>query len=98
MGINYEYFCESCQHVSVGNYLSSERPSTLACEECNGTAEYRISMPQIMKVALPDGTRRKGFAELKEASKLNKLASAATDETKREIKKEIRKLGVRTEQ
>jgi hypothetical protein len=49
----------------------------------------------VMEVALPDGTKRKGWDKLKEAAKLNVEASTSKGESRKEIQAEIKKLGIR---
>lgn len=51
--------------------------------------------PALMQASYPDGHRRKGWAELREAAKLEKLAAVSKGDTKSEIKNEIRKLGIK---
>lgn len=94
---NYEFFCEDCSCVTTGNFLYADRPETVPCTFCEKPARYMMSKPTVMHVALPDGTRRRGWADMKEAAKLNKEAAVARGETKRDIKKEIRKLGIGVE-
>ncbi len=95
----YEFKCHTCEHITDHNYKFAERPETMPCSACGDMAMYTTSMPNIMHVALPDGTRRKGWDVMKEASKLQKAAYKETNpDTKNDLKKEIKKMGVRTEQ
>lgn len=95
---NYEYTCMDCGTTTIENHRIGNRPETTKCA-CGSDAQYRISSPNIMTAALPDGTKRRGFAELKEASKLNSESTASKSRTtKQEITKEIRKMGVRLTQ
>lgn len=51
--------------------------------------------PMQMKASFPDGHKRKGWTDLKESARLEKAAAIARPETKREIKAEIRKMGIK---
>lgn len=65
------------------------------CTNCGENTGKRVmSSPNVTRASYVDGTRRKGFRDLKEASKLNIQASNSRDETKKEIHKEIRKMRV----
>lgn len=73
----------------------ADRPEEITCA-CGGRANREFAMPNLMiKEAYPDGIKRKGFAEMREASKLNKISGATRDEKdKKRIANEIRKMGV----
>jgi hypothetical protein len=90
---NYDYCCDTCDSITVEQYKIAEKPETITCA-CGGTAKFQIGAPMVMGTALPDGTKRKGWAQLREASKLNKSMAAAKPENRREMAKEIKKLGV----
>jgi len=45
-----------------------------------------------MNTALPDGTKRKGFQDLKEAAKLNALAMDSKPNERKLIEQEVQKL------
>lgn len=94
---NYEFLCEPCMCVTTLNIPYSERPETVPCTFCSEPAKHMISLPAVMHVALPDGTRRRGWQDLKEAAKLNREAAISKNDVKKDIKKEIRKLKVGVE-
>lgn len=69
---NYHYFCEACSQETEAHYkLSETRPDTITCVHCQELAEYRIASPMVMNASLPDGSKRKGFQDLKEAARLH---------------------------
>lgn len=92
---NYDYVCETCESVTVENFRMAERPEEITCA-CGGRAPRVFAMPNLMiKEAYPDGIKRKGWAEMKESSKLNKqIALQKDDKEKTRIANEIRKMGV----
>lgn len=95
---NYDYACETCDSVTIENFRIAERPDSITCA-CGGTAKFRIAAPNLMQASFPDGTRRKGWSELREASKLNKaMAVEKKADRKREMAAEIRKMGVKISQ
>lgn len=91
----YSYRCRECESVTEDFYKFSDRPDTITCA-CGSVADHTITAVGLMtKEAYLDGTKRKGFGDLKEASKLNKLANVSSDrESKRQIANEIRRMGV----
>jgi hypothetical protein len=91
---NYDFHCEQCDSTTIEHFKIAERPATIQCA-CGGTAKFQIAPTMVMQTALPDGSRRKGWAEMREASKINKaMAVAGSESTKKEMASEIRKLGV----
>lgn len=92
----YTFQCDECGSSTEEFYKYSERPETIQCA-CGGKASHTITAVGLMvKEAYLDGTKRKGFADLKEASKLNKeKARARDDSNRRELAAEIRKMGVK---
>ena len=95
----YEYYCGVCEALNVVESSYSSRPNEVPCREleCTGVAIYRISAPNLMlKEAMLDGTKRKGWDSMREASKLNKQRALQNNEKdKKRIEGEIRKLGVK---
>lgn len=90
---NFCYRCDGCEVETVEFYKFEERPVSISCTSCGASSYYQIATPMILKASYPDGTKR--FQDMKEAAKLNKeSAGAAGQETKKEIAREIRKLGV----
>ena len=92
----YSYQCDTCGSTTEEFHKYSERPDTITCA-CGGTAQHTITAVGLMvKEAYLDGTRRKGWSDMREASKLNKeKASARDDKSRKEIANQIRKLGVK---
>jgi hypothetical protein len=90
---NYNFQCTECDLVTTEFYKYEDRPERMQCPACSTeTAEYRIAMPGITRASYVDGTRR--FQDAKEASKLNKeMASSQSTANKRDIAREIKKLG-----
>jgi putative FmdB family regulatory protein len=92
---NYSFSCEVCESITVENFRMADRPEEITCA-CGGKSHRMIEMPNLMiKEAYVDGTRRKGWSEFKEASKLEKESNVTRDaESRKKIASEIRKLGV----
>ena len=91
----YTYSCVTCGGVTDGFYkLTETRPEELPCSECGNPAEYTLAAPMVLKASFLDGQRSKQWKDVREASKLNKLA-AQTDnlQAKKEIKQEAAKIG-----
>lgn len=51
--------------------------------------------PMQLRASFPDGHKRSGWQDLKESARLEKIAAVANRETKKEIKAEICKLGIK---
>jgi putative FmdB family regulatory protein len=96
----YTYMCDICETECSELFPMASRPDTVKCPECGGEAEYRIAAPGlVLKEAFLDGTKRKGWAEMKEASKLNRQMSVQPDrKDKDRIAGQIRQLGVKVRQ
>ncbi len=89
---NYDFLCRECGTIMIENHKWESRPDGIICA-CGGIADYTIAMPNINgKASYLDGTKR--FANMKEAAKLNVEAAGARNETKKEIAKEIKRMGV----
>lgn len=91
----YTYVCTNCAHVTDARFsLKEERPEIIKCEACyQESAAYTLSAPMVTRASYLDGTNR--FRDMKEASKLNvEAAKSSSQDTKKEISKEIRKMGV----
>lgn len=87
---NYDYHCITCEEDLIVNVPYAERDRS-PCPTCDCLLERQMSMPAVMKASYPDGVKRKGWAELREASKLNKEAIGSKDSGHRKaIEKEIR--------
>lgn len=92
---NYDYHCEECESINVENHPMTSRPETSVCA-CGGKSHYKISAPNLMiKEAFLDGTKRKGWAEMREASKLNKeMVTQKNTADRKKIEKQIKQMGV----
>lgn len=90
----YEFQCVECESVNVEEFRMAERPESITCA-CGGKANYKISMPnRAFKEAYLDGTKRKGFSELKEANRLHRVRDTTRDsEERKRISSEITRLG-----
>lgn len=90
----YEFQCVDCESINVEQFPMADRPEHISCM-CGGKANRIISMPNLMiKEAYLDGTKRKGFSELKEANRLHRERDNVRDSSeKKKMADEIRKLG-----
>lgn len=90
--------CKACDH-RWDDLVERELlypDSRFYCPECSEPAgERAISAPHSTKASYVDGTKR--FTDLKEAAKLNKQKAVSKGETKKELAREIKKLGARLE-
>lgn len=93
---NYDYYCEPCHEDRILQ-VKYEQRDMVDCPVCCEPMKRQVSMPMNLRASYPDGMRRKGWQDLKEASKLNVDAAGARAKEKAEIKKEIRKIGVEVE-
>lgn len=97
MGLRlYEYLCRDCDKWMDVLVEFEDRQPTVTCEHCGtGTAEYHISAPPVMGVAIADCVGRKndqGYQRMKEASKLEVAKANLPVEKRGEIQREINKL------
>lgn len=89
----YDYKCVDCEIVvtEYKNYEDRDVPSI--CSFCGGSKKRLFkTAPGQMNTALPDGTPRKGFADLKEAAKLEAEAFDSKPAERKRIEKEVAKL------
>lgn len=93
----YTYSCQFCGIRSYEQHKFEDRPERIACHECQGVATYIIDTPGLTKASYIDGTKRKGWSEFREANSLVKEAAVSKRGTANEIRKEIRKMGVKVE-
>lgn len=85
---------ESCQHKWDALIDRSEEENEFQCPECGASGKKTLSAPMVFKEAYHDGIKRLGWDKLREASKLNLEAAGSRDKNRKEIQKEIKKLGV----
>lgn len=93
---SYDYKCTTCEQKFIEVVKYDQREDKQLCPDCGtSTGVYCISAPNITRASYVDGTKRKGFSEMKEAAKLNREAAHSGTEKRREIEKEIRRMGVK---
>lgn len=63
------FACDSCGREFDLVVDKRERDLLVPCE-CGQQARPTFSMPRNLRASHPDGTRRRGFAELREASEI----------------------------
>jgi hypothetical protein len=92
----YMFCCEDseCEIVQELFFTIASRPDSVECIACGKSAKHKIAAPMVMRASYPDGVKRRGFADLKEAAKLNKQAAGLRSDQRGEIQKEIRKMKV----
>jgi putative FmdB family regulatory protein len=101
---NYDYHCAACDTVQtiLVPYEKRDDPG-VPCPGCgaygpgNECLERLMVMPNTTRASYVDGHRRKGWDDLREANKLAREKAVAKGESRKEIAREIRKLGVRVE-
>ena len=94
---NYTYVCGECESSTEEFSRYADRPETVPCA-CGGVASHTITATGlVMKEAYIDGTRRKGFSEIREANKLQReLRGRGSETDKKMIRSELKKLKVET--
>lgn len=90
---NYDFHCDKCDTTEILNVPYEQRDASYNCGQCGSVLARQFPAPMVARASYPDGTTKR-FKEFKEASKLNKEAAVAKDSTKKEIKKELRKMKV----
>ena len=85
--------CQDCNEV-WGELVerSEESEARFTCPVCGGEGKKTICAPAVLQASYPDGTKRKGFQELKEAAKLESKMYELPYEKRKEIRKEIKKI------
>lgn len=90
---HFEYQCESCEIIYTEFRSYEERDLGGQCDLCHNPLRRLFrTAPGQMNTALPDGTKRKGFQDLKEAAKLNALAMDSKPNERKLIEQEVQKL------
>lgn len=64
--------CDKCDLVAATLVERLERDSSWECPDCAGTMTRTISAPNITRKSFVDGTKRKGFADMKEAVRVER--------------------------
>lgn len=86
----YLFHCSSCDTDTDLDYPIGTRPDQAPCPVCAKVAEYVLVPPGIMTHSYLDGQKRKGYQDIREASKLNVEAASTDDpQKKKEIHAEI---------
>lgn len=93
----YNYRCDNCDVVHIESFPIANRPDSVGCPLCGESAHYEIAAVAFTKASYVDGHKRKGWADFKEANKLVREAAVSKKDTAREIRKEIKKMGVKVE-
>lgn len=86
----YDFVCSVCSEPEIIQAPYEARDMQL-CTICGSPTVRQLSAPHSTKASYVDGVRRKGWADMREASALNKeAAGSSSNETKAAISKEIR--------
>lgn len=103
--IDFKCVNEKCNHFEIllldledkTELDGSDSPrSPRKCPICEEEAFYRqLKMPSNTKASFVDGTKRKGWSDIKEAAKLKREAAVSRGDKRKEIAAEIRKMGVK---
>lgn len=90
----YEYQCRACDHLHEDNVKYADRDAPRSCPKCGMPDVFRhFPTPMVTRASYPDGVRK--FTNFREASRLNREAAGTGDQQKKkEIQKEINKMGV----
>ena len=99
--LTIDLWCEHCGTRSIVTMLRAEATyeARWDCVECGGEqAVKRVpSAPMVAKASYPDGYKRKGFQELKEANHLRIEASNLKPSDQIKVTTEINRLEQRTQ-
>lgn len=95
---NYDYQCDACGLVEIHFVKYDDRDTPgIPCTACHTNGLKRLlTMPSHTKASFVDGQRK--FTDMREANKLVQEAAVSKPGTAREIRKEIKKMGVKVEQ
>lgn len=92
-----DYLCIPCSLIFDELIEHEDRTKAVPCPDCDSSAEPVQSMPVVLRRTFPDGTRREGFREAAEASRLEaesfELPESERGEHQREIDA-LRSVGV----
>lgn len=89
----YDFLCPECETGEERNVPYAEREDQ-QCHTCGKVLLRMFPAPMVLSASFPDGHKRKGWSEMREASKLNKESANSPHDRRKEIEKEIKKLGV----
>lgn len=87
---NYDYECIICLVLEERQVIYEDRDEQF-CMKCENPLKRHFPAPMVTRASYPDGHKRKGWAEMREASKLNQEAIVSkSDSHKKQIATEIR--------
>lgn len=94
--ISLDFKCPDCNETWDDIVGTDEKDNKFKCPYClSDNASRTFSAPNFTRASYVDGVKRAGFQEFKEAAKLNKESAVSGNDKKKEIAREIRKMGVR---
>jgi len=85
------FTCPSCSHKWEDLIRRSEKDNEHPCPQCGTGTTRRFEVAHHTRASYVDGNGR--FKEAKEAAKLNKEMMSKRPDNRKEIAKEIKKLG-----
>lgn len=86
-----DFICEACSHEWEALMRNEEPMPT--CPSCESAFVLKkFPAPKVLNAAFLDGTKRSGFAEMKEASKLKAEMMDRPPAERAAIKREIKKV------
>lgn len=89
----YLYKCEACPCTEEVLCKYEDRQESVHCTGCGHRAHLTMMGATVMRASYPDGHKRKGWNEIRTASKLNKQAAVESNpETKKQMVQEIKKM------
>lgn len=86
------FACDTCDHEFDLVIDKRERDLPVPCEVCGQPARATFSVPRNLRASHPDGTRRRGFSELREAAEIESASFDLPPAERGRANEEIRKL------
>ena len=100
--LTVDLWCEACNKRYVTTLLRAEATyeNRWDCSDCSGeqTVKRIPSAPMVAKASYPDGYKRKGFQELKEANHLRTELAGLPGQERAKAEREIDRLESRPNQ
>jgi hypothetical protein len=91
--LSIDILCAQCGLSSALVVEREEKDDSWECPDCGGEMKRAfLTPPAIMQRSFPDGTKRTGFQDLKEALRLESEAYDMPVNRRAEIGREIKKL------
>jgi NMD protein affecting ribosome stability and mRNA decay len=88
-----DVLCDQCEALSNIFVEKERRNEPHACPSCGGVAHrVWVNAPGVTNHSYVDGTRRRGFQELREANALTFEAANSTPAQRKTIEREIAKI------